>query len=152
MCGASLIHEAVADGLAGRSGTRMTRALLENWWERRLGRSVWIDLSKVGKSGRDTYVSCKCSPKGNFSRGVQYQVDSMTCSIYSLFPIAIPITAECSHQQSGYWDRDGGDTWVWQQDFHSLKLDMVPDLPTTLRPSSSPTECSWYACQDHLIM
>lgn len=45
MCGPSLIHEAVADDLAGRSGTRMTKALLENWWEKHLGRSVWIDLS-----------------------------------------------------------------------------------------------------------
>lgn len=50
MCGPSLIHEAVADDLAGRWGTRMTRALLENWWERYLGRSVWIDLSKWTKA------------------------------------------------------------------------------------------------------
>lgn len=50
MCGPSLIHEAVADDLAGRSGTRMTRSLLENWWERYQGRSVWIDLSKWTKA------------------------------------------------------------------------------------------------------
>jgi hypothetical protein len=111
-----------------------------------LGRSMWIDISKWEKDMK-IFVSHVNAHEKMSSAEEEFnnQVDRMTCSIGSqpLFP-AIPVIAQCAHEQSDHGGRDGSYAWTQQHELPSTKnylataaaeCQICQQQKTTLSPS-----------------